>query len=223
MRFAPGVHSTSVFGERADALRYIAALFTCLGLLIPATSSAIPITYSYQSSAFDYVTSNQGFPAGITAISAIFSVGDLPANVTNYVAPISLLSMSDGLTTITGATSDYLLTSSFTTNALAEITSISIDAHRLLNPDQLPVGSNTNMRFRQDLLVNWIAMAEVDYCWSYDNSPMCNTGYYLGAYDPGTVTAVPTPTVPEPGSVALFGAGLAAFGFLRWRRAARLA
>jgi hypothetical protein len=165
------------------------------------------------------VTSNQGFPAGITAISAIFSVDDLPANVTNYIAPISLFSMSDGLTSITGATSDYALTSSFTTNALAQITSISIDAHRLLNPSQLPVGSNTNMRFRQDLLVNWIALAEVDYCWSYDNSSTCNTGYYLGAYDPGTVSVVPT--VPEPGSVALLGAGLAAFGFLRWRRAAR--
>ena len=200
-------------------MRYAAVFFTFLSLLIPVTSSATPITYSYQSSAFDYVPSSQGFPAGITGISAIFSVGDLPANVTNYVAPISLLSMSDGLTTITGATADYALSSSFTTNALAQITSISIEAHRLLSPGQLPVGSNTQMRFRQDLLVNWIAMAEVDYCWSYDGSNLCNTGYYLGAYDPGTVNVVPT--VPEPGSVALLGAGLAAFGFLRWRRAAR--
>jgi hypothetical protein len=200
-------------------LRYAPAFFTCLSLLIPVPSSATPITYSYQSSAFDYVPSNPGFPAGITAISAMFSVDDLPANVTNYLAPITLLSMSDGLTTITGATTDYALSSSFTTNAFAQITSISIDARRLLIPSQLPVGTNTNMRFRQDLLVNWIAMAEVDYCWSYDGSSLCNTGYYLGAYDPGTVSIVPT--VPEPGSVALFGAGLAALGFLRWR-AARL-
>jgi hypothetical protein len=201
---------------RCERAAVFTGLLTGLVLLLPGALHASPITFHYQSGQFN-ITAPQ-FPPGISSLSALFTVGDLPADVIDFAAPITLWNMSDGLTTVDP--SHYLVSARFTTNLLAEVTGIWITASNQTPVSTLPVGSNTYMVARQSLLVDWMGYAEVDYCWSYDGSPYCNDGHYWPADGVGTVSVVPQP-VPEPSVVILFAAGLATLALQRRRWARR--
>ena len=126
-------------------MRYVAAFVSLFCLLIVPAAHAGPITLSYKSGPFVDVPTV--FPEGITALSALFTVPDLPANVTDYLSPITLWSMSDGRTSVNG---DYLLTAMFSTNGSSEITDVYVKSSRSQPPTSLTAGSNLEMVFRQN-------------------------------------------------------------------------
>lgn len=193
-------------------MRHATILFSVLLFGLPAAANAAPITFSYQSGAFDYVPNPNGFPDGISAISAIFSVDALPANVTDFASPISLLSMSDGLSSVND---DYQISSKFTTNEVGGIVDIYVSAFRQ-SSTPLPIGSNTSIRFRQNLINDWMGFAEVDYCWSSSGQSTCDFGHYIPAGGVGRVDVL-TP-VPEPSTLLLLGSGVASLVAARRRR-----
>ena len=84
----------------------LAVVLIALGSV--SVAQAIPITYEYDGGPFtDF---NFDGPAGLTGMSAIFTVDLLP-NIDQINVAVSSWSISDGLTTIDQSDSDYAILS----------------------------------------------------------------------------------------------------------------
>ncbi len=103
----------------------------------PMVAKADPTNYMFVSPDFSIVQA--GVPAGVTHITALFTV-DLQPNLQNRFVLPSSWSISDGVTTITNlnASPNYSLSAYFWTDALGQI---SIMNFGLVRTTPYPVGT----------------------------------------------------------------------------------
>lgn len=195
-----------------DLKKLLTGLAAVVALATGTQATAASMAYSFYTTGIPDVSATSGFPPGLTNLHGFFTVSDLPANAVNYTATISDWLFADGVTTVTPA-SDYSIgRSEFTTNELGELTNIFISISRNGAISSFPSPTNTVMTLRQSLVYDWASDNTVDYCWSSDGGPFCDTGHYLPA---GNGYLSP---VPAPGTLVLVMTGVTALGLRQLHR-----
>lgn len=87
-----------------------------LGMLAPTTAQALPITYHYDGGAFTFL--GAGVPAGVTGITASFTLDPAPLGSLSGVAVTpSSWHISDGLNAINQSSANYSLAAALWTLA----------------------------------------------------------------------------------------------------------
>lgn len=216
--------------QGASAMSVMNKIATVFGVMIAATTlslgaHAVPFTYSYIGNPFD-----EDFASGEHSVDPILNVtgeftiefGD-PDNhdilAGNHAANVIAASFTAVGTDLTGdrtLTELNIVTFAFSTDSNGDI-NIDSTLNLLLSRDPLP-GS-----FESDPLVIGIRIGGTP------NFPIPADGDFTTGPDSETIAFsdevgrfVQVSAVPEPGALALFGAGLVGFGFLRRRQREKL-
>lgn len=190
-------------------------IFILFLLMVPFMASADPITYEYVG---PNLPLQPDLPAGVVEIEGTFTV-DLPPSNLDPLAIFPLLDyeFSDGLSIFSPDSGDYAVTASlFLTAADSEITSFLLQI--FWDPFNTPahpwpVGVAGYMEIRY----NWFGddLNIVSYCTVEGPDGTCFGTVDTASLGRGSLTVA---SVPEPGTLVLFGLGLAGLGLARRRR-----
>lgn len=191
-----------------------------LAALISAPISATPITYSYTSGAL--LPSGAGGIPAVTNLSLMFTA-DFTSGLSDADSrtSISEWAISDGVSSMSSATSDYQVNLfRVWTNSSAIVTSFTFNS--VLDPfntvaDPIPLGENYSMVVNYGAQTTYGAVgASTYYCIESAENGICSTG---AAASSEIIRGGVSSTVPAPATLALFGLGLAGLGWSRRKKA----